>query len=188
VTFRSYIISSLLFFVFITSLSCATTESTPDGSNTSKTSEESANNEDSSLNNTEAIRLISSLSDTYASNQNNIPDVFSNIKKEKEVEVDLTKGFRIQIYSGQDVFEADTIASAFRAWSDTTLVGYQAETYTFFKTPYYKVHVGDFHDKSRALKFSKMVKRLYRDAWVVYDTVNPYLVPEDTTEIKFQDL
>ena len=130
--------------------------------------------------------MISNLSDTYSSNTNTIPPEFSEIKKEVKEDIDLTKGFRIQIYSGQDVFEADTIASRFRAWSDTTIVGYQAETYTFFKTPYYRVHIGDFHDRERAFLFSKMVKRLFRDAWVVYDTVNPYLVPEDTTQIKFQ--
>ena len=133
------------------------------------------------------LQFVSSLSDTYSSNNNAIPEEYSRIKKQQEVEVDLTKGYRIQIYSGQNVFDADTIASQFRAWSDTTISGYQAETYTFFKTPYYRVHVGDFHNREKALTFSKLVKRFIRDAWVVYDTVDPFLVPEDTTEIKLQE-
>ena len=133
------------------------------------------------------LLLISNLSDTYTSNNNLIPNEYAKIKKEQEVEVDLTKGYRIQIYSGQNVFDADTIASQFRAWSDTTISGYQAETYTFFKTPYYRVHVGDFHNKELALTYSKLVKRFIRDAWVVYDTVDPFLVPSDTTKIMLQE-
>jgi len=182
------IASTLSLIVLAFFLGCSTSEPTADGSNQNTNTEELVNNDDGNSENAESLLLISSLSDIYSSNNNDLPKVYSSIKKEKEVEVDMTKGFRIQIYSGQDVFEADTAASTFRAWSDTTLVGYQAETYTFFKAPYYKVHIGDFHDRTRALKFSKMVKRLFRDAWVVYDTVNPYLVPEDTTEIKFQGL
>jgi hypothetical protein len=114
--------------------------------------------------------------------------VYSQIKKKVEDDIDLTKGFRVQIYSGENVYEADTVASTFRAWSDTTIVGYQAETYTFFKTPYYRVHIGDFHNREKAFEFSKMVKRLFKDAWLVYDTVDPLSVPEDTTQIKFQEL
>ena len=179
---------SLLLVLAIAFIGCSGSEFTIKDSNPSETSDDSIKNDEISSNDAESLSLISSLSDIYSSNQNNIPTVFSEIKKEKEVEVDLTKGFRVQIYSGENVFEADTIAATFRAWSDTTLIGYQAETYTFFKSPYYKVHIGDFHDRTRALRFSKMVKRLFRDAWVVYDTVDPYLVPEDTTNIEFQDL
>ena len=57
------------------------------------------------------------------------------------------------------------------------------ETYVFFKTPYYRVHVGDFHDRSRAYRFSNVVKRAFRGAWVVYDEVQPGRVLPDTTEI-----
>tara|TARA_R110002124_G_C8969280_1_gene514866 strand:- start:3182 stop:3736 length:555 start_codon:yes stop_codon:yes gene_type:complete len=177
---------SLLIVIAVTVvIGCSTSEPTTNGSNTgTETDNKSITN--TQTNENVSKLMISNLSDTYSSNTNTIPPEFSEIKKEVKEDIDLTKGFRIQIYSGQDVFEADTIASRFRAWSDTTIVGYQAETYTFFKTPYYRVHIGDFHDRERAFLFSKMVKRLFRDAWVVYDTVNPYLVPEDTTQIKFQ--
>lgn len=140
-------------------------------------------NENSNTQSEEELLMISSLSDLHASQSNDIPEAFTQIKVPKEVEVDLTKGYRIQIYSGQDLNDADTTAMRFRAWSDTTLVGYQPETYTFFKTPFYRVHIGDFHDRQRALNFSKIVKRIFRDAWVVYDTVDPFSVPADTTQI-----
>ena len=36
-----------------------------------------------------------------------------------------------------------------------------AETYTFFKAPYYRVHVGDFHDRTRAYSTSQIIKRQF---------------------------
>ena len=130
-------------------------------------------------------RYRSSLSDSYASRNNEIPEVYARIRVEKEEEDNTNsyEGYRVQIYSGQEVAIADTIAAQFRAWSDTTIVGYQARTYTFFKAPYYRVHVGDFHDRNKALSFSNILKRRFRDAWVVYDRVNPWNVPADTVHI-----
>lgn len=124
------------------------------------------------------------LSDAYAYRENEIPAEFNQIKVEQKEEENLYEGYRIQIYSGENVTQADTIAANFRAWADTTVVGYQPNTYTFFRTPYYRVHVGDFHDREKAISFSNIVKRYYRDAWVVYDKVNPEYVPADTTVIE----
>lgn len=127
---------------------------------------------------------LSSLSDTYFNRQNEIPKAFSRIKKEiEEKEVDLFEGYRVQIFSGLNPALADTAAKRFRAWSAANIQGYQAETYTFFKAPYYRVHVGDFHDRIRAIEFSNLLKRRFRDSWVVYDRVNPYNVPADTVFI-----
>lgn len=127
---------------------------------------------------------LSSLSDTYFNRQNEIPVAFSRIKKEiEEKEVDLFEGYRVQIFSGLNPALADTAAKRFRAWSAANIQGYQAETYTFFKAPYYRVHVGDFHDRIRAIEFSNLLKRRFRDSWVVYDRVNPYNVPADTVFI-----
>ena len=127
----------------------------------------------------------STLSDTYQNKSNTVPEGYAQIKVEEEDkgEENLFEGYRVQIYSGQNVAFADTIASIFRAWSDTTIVGYQAETYTFFRTPYYRVHVGDFHDRDKAIYFSNLLKRRFREAWVVYDRVDPWSVPSDTTMI-----
>lgn len=146
------------------------------------TSTEEVNTRSSGLN---LEQYRSSLSDTYTSRSNNVPAGYSKLKllDESENEKDLYEGFRVQIYSGQSVALADTVASIFRAWSDTTIIGYQAETYTFFKAPYYRVHVGDFHDRKRAIYFSNLLKRRFKDAWVVYDRVNPYETPSDTSFI-----
>lgn len=122
----------------------------------------------------------SSLSDRYSSRQNDIPESFLKIEDKVEEEKDLFEGYRIQIFSGLDVDVADSAASQFRIWADTTIAGYQPETYVFFKPPYYRVHVGDFHTQERANSYAQFVKRRFRDAWVVYDRVNPWNVPADT--------
>lgn len=126
------------------------------------------------------------LSDSYAYRENVIPEAFNRVKEQQEEEKDLYEGYRIQIYSGQDVTTADTTAANFRAWADTTISGYQPETYVFFRTPYYRVHVGDFHERDKAIQFSNIVKRFFRDAWVVYDRVIPENVPSDTTQIEMK--
>lgn len=128
-----------------------------------------------------------SLSDRFALHENNVPVAFMQESVEREEKKNLYEGFRIQIFSGVNVASADSIASQFRAWSDTTITGYQAETYTFFKTPYYRVHIGDFHLRKRAIDFSRLVKRKFRDAWVVYDRVNPWEVPADTVQFGLKE-
>lgn len=126
------------------------------------------------------------LSDAYAYRENEIPEAFNRIRVEQKQERNIYEGYRIQIYSGSNVTTADTLARNFRAWSDTTIVGYQANTYVFFRAPYYRVHVGDFHERERAITYSNIVKRYFKDAWVVYDRVNPRNVPADTVVIQTQ--
>jgi len=132
----------------------------------------------------EEYLYLSALSDTYFKRQNKIPSAYQRVKVEiKEEVVDLFEGYRIQIYSGPNVALADTVAKKFRAWSAANIEGYQAQTYTFFKAPFYRVHVGDFHDRNRAIDFSNLMKQRFRDSWVVFDRVNPYNVPSDTAQI-----
>lgn len=131
--------------------------------------------------------LRTKLSDAYSLRTNEIPAAFAKIKTVTEEITNPDEGFRIQIYSGQQVSQADTIAARFRAWADTTITGYQPETYIFFRTPYYRVHVGDFHNRDKAISFSNLVKRAFRDAWVVHDRVEPANVPSDTIQIKIKN-
>lgn len=180
-----------LFIVMLCIVSCSSSEpivQTP----TTNTSSEVIDSNPSDDTSTEDIveesyldQYRSSLSDTYSNRINDIPEEYAQIKVEEDSneETDMFEGYRVQIYSGQNVALADTIASIFRAWSDTTIVGYQADTYTFFKAPYYRVHVGDFHERDRAIYFSNLLKRRFRDAWVVYDRIDPWNIPADTTDI-----
>lgn len=185
-----------LFLVsFLILMSCASSETTlPSNSQTEGTSEKSSaevipNNEqenqaESNEEFEDSYPLLSSLSDTYLNRRNEIPAGYARIKEEiEEKETDLFEGYRVQIYSGPDVALADTTAKHFRVWSAANIDGYVPETYTFFKPPHYRVHVGDFHDREKAIEFSNLLKRRFRDSWVVYDRVNPYNVPADTTMI-----
>ena len=101
-------------------------------------------------------------------------------------EKNLYEGFRIQIYSGPSPTMADTVSKRFRFWSVRSISGYSPETYTFFKAPYYRVHVGDFHEREKAYDVAQIIKRAFPDAWVVYDRVNPWNVPADSSIIRFQ--
>lgn len=101
-------------------------------------------------------------------------------------EKNLYEGFRIQIYSGPSPAMADTVSKRFRFWSVRSISGYSPETYTFFKAPYYRVHVGDFHEREKAYDVAQIIKRAFPDAWVVYDRVNPWNVPTDSSIIRFQ--
>lgn len=174
----------LITFVLLVGCGATSEVTTREGSQTNLT-ETQAGNEGNRPVETNQL-MISRLEDYFSTQSNEIPEAFKELKVPKKVDVDLTKGFRIQIYSGHSLEDADTTAMRFRAWSDTTLVGYQPETYTFFKTPYYRVHVGDFHNRDRALALARIIKRAFRDAWVVYDTVDPFAVPADTIEISIR--
>ena len=46
--------------------------------------------------------------------------------------------------------------------------------------------MGDFHNRPKAIQFSNLLKKRFRDSWVVYDRVNPYNVPADTVQIKLK--
>ncbi|MDR9414911.1 MAG: SPOR domain-containing protein [Gracilimonas sp.] len=180
-----YLPSVFLLLIIIGLISCTSTERTVQDER-----EESNENYSDKLTETESGIDLESyrtrLSDSYTYRENKIPEQFNQIKAERREEKNLYEGYRVQIFSGQDVSNADTTAAHFRAWADTTIVGYEPETYVFFRTPYYRVHVGDFHERNRAISFSNIVKRYFRDAWVVYDRVNPARVPSDTTSIKTQ--
>ncbi|MTI88245.1 MAG: SPOR domain-containing protein [Balneolaceae bacterium] len=175
----------LLFFFFcMLIVSCSSTEYIP-GTQPDAEEKDHTGEVNTSPSNLDLSNFRTLLSDLYTSRKNEIPEHFTQQRTiNDEVEQNIYEGFRIQIFSGESVVKADTIAKHFRIWADSTIVGYNPETYVFFKTPYYRVHVGDFHDREKADAFSGIVKRYFRDAWVVYDRVNPNHVPADTTRIR----
>lgn len=93
-------------------------------------------------------------------------------------------GFRVQILSTRNVATADSVSTEFRLWAQDYLEGYVPKSYVFFKQPYYKVHVGDFHNRQKAIQLSRLLKRKYPEAWVVHDRINPGEAPADTVGVK----
>jgi len=130
---------------------------------------------DSLLDRKETNGHLSSLLEAYHNRTNRI---------EEPDQEEVFEGYRIQIYSGKNVNLADSIASKFRAWSDTSLVGdYYPETYTIFKAPNYRVHIGDFYSRQQILPLLKHVKKVFRDAWIVPDRIKPWNVPPESVQI-----
>lgn len=89
------------------------------------------------------------------------------------------QGYRIQLISTRNIQRADTTAESFNQWISEHIPDYRAKSYITFKQPYYKVHVGDFQNRMRAIQFTKLIKKKYPDAWVVPDEINPGSVPPD---------
>ena len=126
------------------------------------------------------------LSDRFSSIETEIPDSFLRETVIEEPEIDETAGFRVQIISTRDVALADSVRDEFRVWAAERIEGYQPEAYIFFRQPYYRVRVGDFNNRRRAINFSNMLKNRYPDAWIVHDRINPELTPADTARVQIR--
>lgn len=129
----------------------------------------------------------SQLTDLFASSSHDMPEHFLREVKVNEEDVDNYAGFRIQIISTRDMDLADSTQIQFNAWADTTFREFEPRAYTFFRQPYYRVRVGDFHDRERAIEFSRIIKNRFPDAWVVHDRINPFRIPADTTQFEIQE-
>lgn len=127
----------------------------------------------------------SRLSDLFASRSHDMPEFF--LREVQEEETDIYTGFRIQVLSTRDMDLADTTQTAFNAWADTTFQEFIPRAYVFFRQPFYRVRVGDFHNRDRAIEFSRKIKSRYPDAWVVHDQINPFRVPPDTVQVGNND-
>ncbi len=78
-----------------------------------------------------------------------------------------TRGYRIQIYSGNSRAEADDIRLKFMSSYP------QSPCYIQFLSPYYKVRVGDYTSNDEANKQLKYFKRVYPMAFIVSSYISP---------------
>lgn len=172
--------------VITISIGCSHTEKTtrksPSSTTKGKTETSNENNAGSAL-----VQMLdqnrSHLSDLYQSQNQDLPEEFLKKDTSQTTNRDPFDGYRIQIISTHDVSLADSIASQYRMWADSSFVGYTPKSYIFFKQPFYKVHIGDFHTQSRAYKVTNILKSKYPEAWVVHDRINPLMAPSDTARI-----
>lgn len=77
-------------------------------------------------------------------------------------------GYRIVVFSGsgpQSEAKANQTRSSFKAKF------YETEAYTKYYEPNFRVHVGDFRNKSEALKVYKEVKKYYSSAYIIEDRI-----------------
>lgn len=87
-----------------------------------------------------------------------------------------TDGFRLEIF-----FSSDSKAreKATRVKNEFNLVFPTTPAYVLFQTPNFKVRVGDFRNKSEALKSKEFISSKYPNAFIVKDNIH---FPELFTE------
>lgn len=123
----------------------------------------------------------SELRDQFVGLSHHMPEFYDRIDEQQS---DPTQGFRVQILSTRDVALADTTRKEYESWIDELELDAQPHSYIDYRQPTYRVRVGDFHDRERAITFSQVVKRQFPAAWVVYSPVEPDRVPADS--IRFE--
>lgn len=95
-----------------------------------------------------------------------------------------TDGFRLEIF-----FSSDTKAreKAARVKNEFNLVFPGIASYMLFQTPNFKVRVGDFRNKSEALKAKAYIASKYPNAFIVKDMIRfPELYPEPVEQSEQQ--
>lgn len=128
-----------------------------------------------------------SLADLQQSEQLEIPPTFlKEDTSSPSTDSNPYQGYRIQLISTRSVQQADTTAENFHQWIQKNIPSYDAKSYVTFKQPYYKVHVGDFQNRTRAIQFTQLLKGQYPDAWMVPDEINPGSVPADTVSFEMK--
>lgn len=120
------------------------------------------------------------LSDRFSTLEHDMPETYLKEVIQDDNEVDESAGFRIQILSTRNVALADSIRDEFRLWSSQLIEEESVEAYIFFRQPFYRVRVGDFRNRSKAIEFSQLVKARYPEAWVVHDRIEPSNVLSDS--------
>jgi hypothetical protein len=108
----------------------------------------------------------------FISVENSIPEEFQ-VEESQTAVTNPNSGFRIQIISTADVSIAERLQREFVEWQSAELHDYEAATYLQFRQPFYRLHVGNFRSRAQAIEFSRVVKRKFPDAWVVFDTIDP---------------
>ncbi len=93
------------------------------------------------------------------------------------------KGYRIQIYSGS----GQNARATMQATSQQFLKNFPdfdpAQVYPEYKTPYFKLCVGDFRSRGEANAFYHKIRELYPDSYVVNSKIKfPKLTPDDVME------
>lgn len=120
------------------------------------------------------------LSDRFSTLEQDMPETYLKEVIQEERVIDESEGFRIQILSTRNVAYADSVRDQFRLWSSQITEDESVEAYIFFRQPFYRVRVGDFVSRSKAIEFSQLIKSYYPEAWVVHDRIEPTHVLSDS--------
>lgn len=75
------------------------------------------------------------------------------------------KGFRVQIYSGSNRNEAQTIQARFKSLHP------EMEAYMAYHEPNYRVKVGDFTSRSEANNYMRILRSQYSNVFVLQEDI-----------------
>lgn len=114
----------------------------------------------------------SRFADQIALSYNEIPEIYLQVEEEDR-QRQSNRGYRIQIISTQDARLANEIQDDFEEWISDVTAPPHARTYMLFQQPYYRVQVGDFLDREKAMEFTEFVRLRYPDAWVIHSQIHP---------------
>jgi hypothetical protein len=117
-------------------------------------------------------RLVIRLADRFDNLVNEIPPALQADSISLATQ-SRNNGFRIQILNTRDVRLAESVRAEFDTWMSGTGATPPLHSYVLFRQPFYRVHVGDFRDRSRAQETVNRLKDRYPDAWVVIDQIVP---------------
>jgi hypothetical protein len=95
-----------------------------------------------------------------------------------------TEGFRLEIFFSS---ENKAREQAVRIRNEFNLIFPNITSYLLFQTPNFKVRVGDFRNKSEALKTKTYIESKYPNAFIVNDMIRfPELFPEKIEQTEQQ--
>ena len=93
------------------------------------------------------------------------------------------KGYRIQIFSGSGQNARSTMQTVSQQFLKNFPDFDPAQVYPEYKTPYFKLCVGDFRSRGEANAFYHKIRELYPDSYVVNSKIKfPKLTPDDLME------
>lgn len=125
----------------------------------------------------------SHLKDLHATQRHDYPERFNIRETEnKEGRTD-NRGYRIQLVSTRNSSIADSTKVHFQRWLQENPTTYRPRAYESFNQPHYRVHLGDFQVREKAIQYARLIKEEFPGAWVVHDRIKPNRSPADTLEI-----
>lgn len=116
--------------------------------------------------------LRSHLADQKRIAQNLTPEIYLQTVEERQRDPG-DRGFRIQIISTRDARLADEVREDFEEWFRSVSAPPYPHTYMSFQPPFYRVQVGDFRSRDKAMEFTEFLRLRYPDAWVVHSQIQP---------------
>lgn len=99
--------------------------------------------------------------------------------KDAKVDTNALPGYRIQIFFGSNMRDAQAAMGSFRA----KYPDYSSQVYQLYQQPSWKVRVGNFYREIEAQDLLNQVRKDFPDAFVVKDKIKlPPLPPVDTPD------